>query len=111
MSRWLVFKKKRVNRKILYLSKISINITEARQLVGDNIDPGVVIEIGDEKKQTSVKEGTNAPFYNEVMFLYIKKRSCKKCFITIIFSIYNSILCLTFSAIKTSFLTKSSNYQ
>uniref|UniRef100_A0A8C1KT07 Fer-1 like family member 6 n=1 Tax=Cyprinus carpio TaxID=7962 RepID=A0A8C1KT07_CYPCA len=47
------------------LSKISINITEARQLVGDNIDPSVVIEIGDEKKQTSVKEGTNAPFYNE----------------------------------------------
>lgn len=26
----------------------------------------MVIEIGDEKKQTSVKEGTNAPFYNEV---------------------------------------------
>ncbi|KAK3543542.1 hypothetical protein QTP70_023874, partial [Hemibagrus guttatus] len=44
--------------------QISINITEARQLVGENIDPSVVIEIGDEKKQTSVKEGTNAPFYN-----------------------------------------------
>uniref|UniRef100_A0A8C2XFC0 Fer-1 like family member 6 n=1 Tax=Cyclopterus lumpus TaxID=8103 RepID=A0A8C2XFC0_CYCLU len=44
---------------------IAINITEARQLVGENIDPSVVIEIGDEKKQTSVKEGTNAPFYNE----------------------------------------------
>ncbi|KAM6955134.1 fer-1-like protein 6 [Lycodopsis pacificus] len=45
--------------------QISINITEARQLVGENIDPSVVIEIGDEKKQTSVKEATNAPFYNE----------------------------------------------
>ncbi|KAG9271565.1 fer-1-like protein 6 [Astyanax mexicanus] len=45
--------------------QISINITEARQLVGENIDPSVVIEIGDEKKQSSVKEGTNAPFYNE----------------------------------------------
>ncbi|XP_062862723.1 fer-1-like protein 6 [Trichomycterus rosablanca] len=45
--------------------QISINITEARQLVGENIDPSVVIEIGDEKKQTSVKESTNAPFYNE----------------------------------------------
>uniref|UniRef100_A0A3Q1BXL8 C2 domain-containing protein n=1 Tax=Amphiprion ocellaris TaxID=80972 RepID=A0A3Q1BXL8_AMPOC len=44
---------------------IAINITEARQLVGENIDPSVVIEIGDEKKQTAVKEGTNAPFYNE----------------------------------------------
>ncbi|XP_035263929.1 fer-1-like protein 6 isoform X2 [Anguilla anguilla] len=45
--------------------QISINITEARQLVGENIDPCVIIEIGDEKKQTTVKEGTNAPFYNE----------------------------------------------
>ncbi|KAM3608068.1 uncharacterized protein V6R79_018520 [Siganus canaliculatus] len=45
--------------------QVAINITEARQLVGENIDPSVVIEIGDEKKQTSVKEGTNAPFYNE----------------------------------------------
>uniref|UniRef100_A0A8B9DM70 Fer-1 like family member 6 n=1 Tax=Anser cygnoides TaxID=8845 RepID=A0A8B9DM70_ANSCY len=33
---------------------------------GENIDPVVIIEIGDEKKQTTVKEGTNAPFYNEV---------------------------------------------
>ncbi|KAJ8352748.1 hypothetical protein SKAU_G00242240 [Synaphobranchus kaupii] len=45
--------------------QISINITEAKQLVGENIDPCVVIEIGDEKKQTTVKEGTNSPFYNE----------------------------------------------
>uniref|UniRef100_A0A671Z1C4 Fer-1 like family member 6 n=1 Tax=Sparus aurata TaxID=8175 RepID=A0A671Z1C4_SPAAU len=51
---------------VLSVSQIAINITEARQLVGENIDPSVVIEIGDEKKQTSVKEGTNAPFYNEV---------------------------------------------
>lgn len=53
-----------------FLPKISINITEVRQLVGDNIDPSVVIEIGDDKKQTSVKEGTNAPFYNEVIILF-----------------------------------------
>uniref|UniRef100_A0A8B9P8U0 Fer-1 like family member 6 n=1 Tax=Apteryx owenii TaxID=8824 RepID=A0A8B9P8U0_APTOW len=45
--------------------QIAITITEARQLVGENIDPMVIIEIGDEKKQTTVKEGTNAPFYNE----------------------------------------------
>lgn len=51
--------------------KISINITEARHLVGENIDPSVVIEIGDEKKQTSVKEGTSAPFYNEVTSPYL----------------------------------------
>lgn len=46
--------------------QISINITEAKQLVGENIDPSVVMEVGDERKQTTVKEGTNAPFYNEV---------------------------------------------
>uniref|UniRef100_G3VT64 Fer-1 like family member 6 n=1 Tax=Sarcophilus harrisii TaxID=9305 RepID=G3VT64_SARHA len=45
--------------------QIAIIIIEARQLVGENIDPVVIIEIGDEKKQTSVKEGTNSPFYNE----------------------------------------------
>uniref|UniRef100_H3ATM5 Fer-1 like family member 6 n=1 Tax=Latimeria chalumnae TaxID=7897 RepID=H3ATM5_LATCH len=45
--------------------QIAITIIEVRQLVGENIDPVVIIEIGDEKKQTTVKEGTNAPFYNE----------------------------------------------
>ncbi|XP_006028532.1 fer-1-like protein 6 [Alligator sinensis] len=45
--------------------QIAITIIEARQLVGENIDPVVIMEIGDEKKQTTVKEGTNAPFYNE----------------------------------------------
>ena len=48
---------------------MAVNITEARQLVGENMDPSVVIEIGDERKQTSVKEGTNAPFFNEVQAL------------------------------------------
>ncbi|KAJ3592748.1 hypothetical protein NHX12_007875 [Muraenolepis orangiensis] len=33
--------------------QVAVNITEAKQLVGENIDPSVVIEIGDEKKQTS----------------------------------------------------------
>nr|XP_013005415.1 fer-1-like protein 6 isoform X2 [Cavia porcellus] len=45
--------------------QISVTIIEARQLVGENIDPVVTIEIGDEKKQSTVKEGTNSPFYNE----------------------------------------------
>ncbi|XP_013363390.1 PREDICTED: fer-1-like protein 6 isoform X4 [Chinchilla lanigera] len=45
--------------------QISITIIEARQLVGENIDPVVTIEIGEEKKQSTVKEGTNSPFYNE----------------------------------------------
>uniref|UniRef100_A0A4W3J5H4 Fer-1 like family member 6 n=1 Tax=Callorhinchus milii TaxID=7868 RepID=A0A4W3J5H4_CALMI len=52
--------------------QIAITITEARQLVGENIDPTVIIEVGDEKKQTTVKEGTNSPFYNEYfVFDYI----------------------------------------
>uniref|UniRef100_A0A8C8WMT2 Fer-1 like family member 6 n=1 Tax=Panthera leo TaxID=9689 RepID=A0A8C8WMT2_PANLE len=45
--------------------QIAITIIEARQLVGENIDPVVIIEVGDEKKQSTVKEGTNSPFYNE----------------------------------------------
>ncbi|EPY84790.1 hypothetical protein CB1_000444023, partial [Camelus ferus] len=49
-----------------FVLQIAITITEARQLVGENIDPVVIIEIGDEKKQSTVKEGTNSPFYNEV---------------------------------------------
>uniref|UniRef100_A0A8B9TYW6 Fer-1 like family member 6 n=1 Tax=Anas zonorhyncha TaxID=75864 RepID=A0A8B9TYW6_9AVES len=52
--------------------QIAITIIEARQLVGENIDPVVIIEIGDEKKQTTVKEGTNAPFYNEVGVMHHK---------------------------------------
>uniref|UniRef100_A0A8C5FKL2 C2 domain-containing protein n=1 Tax=Gadus morhua TaxID=8049 RepID=A0A8C5FKL2_GADMO len=52
-----------------YNDVVAVNITEARQLVGENMDPSVVIEIGDERKQTSVKEGTNAPFFNEVQAL------------------------------------------
>uniref|UniRef100_A0AAY5KMF9 C2 domain-containing protein n=1 Tax=Esox lucius TaxID=8010 RepID=A0AAY5KMF9_ESOLU len=59
----------------MLLHCISI-ITEARQLVGENIDPSVVIEMGDEKKQTTVKEGTNAPFFNEVMHTKIMKGFC-----------------------------------
>ncbi|XP_012578359.1 PREDICTED: fer-1-like protein 6 [Condylura cristata] len=45
--------------------QIAITIIEARHLVGENIDPIVTIEVGDEKKQSSAKEGTNSPFYNE----------------------------------------------
>ncbi|XP_067833416.1 fer-1-like protein 6 [Heptranchias perlo] len=45
--------------------QIAITISEARQLAGENIDPTVIIEVGGEKKQTTVKEATNSPFYNE----------------------------------------------
>lgn len=39
---------------------------EARQLVGLNMDPVVCVEVGDDKKYTSMKESTNCPYYNEV---------------------------------------------
>uniref|UniRef100_A0A8C8B5A7 Otoferlin n=1 Tax=Otus sunia TaxID=257818 RepID=A0A8C8B5A7_9STRI len=46
--------------------QVSITIIEARQLVGLNMDPMVCVEVGEEKKYTSMKESTNCPYYNEV---------------------------------------------
>ncbi|XP_032877367.1 otoferlin isoform X1 [Amblyraja radiata] len=45
--------------------QVSITIIEARQLVGLNMDPVVCVEIGDDKKYTSMKESTNSPYFNE----------------------------------------------
>uniref|UniRef100_A0A8B9ZT65 Otoferlin n=1 Tax=Anas zonorhyncha TaxID=75864 RepID=A0A8B9ZT65_9AVES len=45
--------------------QVSITIIEARQLVGLNMDPVVCVEVGEEKKYTSMKESTNCPYYNE----------------------------------------------
>lgn len=45
---------------------MAVTIIEARQLPGLNMDPVVCIQIGDQKKYTSVKESTNCPYYNEV---------------------------------------------
>uniref|UniRef100_A0A668VE96 Otoferlin n=1 Tax=Oreochromis aureus TaxID=47969 RepID=A0A668VE96_OREAU len=41
------------------------SLIEARQLVGLNMDPMVCVEIGEDKKYTSMKESTNCPYYNE----------------------------------------------
>ena len=46
--------------------QICITIIEARQLAGLNMDPVVCVQIGDQRKYTSVKESTNCPYYNEV---------------------------------------------
>lgn len=43
-----------------------MTVIEARQLVGQNMDPMVCVEIGEDKKYTSMKESTNCPYYNEV---------------------------------------------
>uniref|UniRef100_A0A4W6EVB0 Otoferlin n=1 Tax=Lates calcarifer TaxID=8187 RepID=A0A4W6EVB0_LATCA len=42
-----------------------VTVIEARQLVGLNMDPMVCVEIGEDKKYTSMKESTNCPYYNE----------------------------------------------
>uniref|UniRef100_A0A672ZQ55 Otoferlin n=1 Tax=Sphaeramia orbicularis TaxID=375764 RepID=A0A672ZQ55_9TELE len=49
----------------IFSFQISVTVIEARQLVGLNMDPMVCVEIGDDKKYTSMKESTNCPYYNE----------------------------------------------
>lgn len=48
---------------------MSVTVIEARQLMGQNMDPMVCVEIGEDKKYTSMKESTNCPYYNEVSHL------------------------------------------
>uniref|UniRef100_A0A671Z415 Otoferlin n=1 Tax=Sparus aurata TaxID=8175 RepID=A0A671Z415_SPAAU len=50
---------------IISLIQVSVTVVEARQLVGLNMDPMVCVEIGEDKKYTSMKESTNCPYYNE----------------------------------------------
>ncbi|XP_060519219.1 otoferlin-like isoform X2 [Cylas formicarius] len=45
--------------------QVCLTVIEARQLAGLNMDPVVCIQVGDQKKYTSVKESTNCPYYNE----------------------------------------------
>ena len=49
--------------------QVSVTIIEARQLAGLNMDPVVCVQVGDQKKYTSVKESTNCPYYNEVSMI------------------------------------------
>lgn len=51
---------------LTYSFQVSVTVIEARQLVGQNMDPMVCVEIGEDKKYTSMKESTNCPYYNEV---------------------------------------------
>ena len=50
--------------------QVRITIIEAKQLSGDDINPEVCVQIGDEKKYTSVKKSTDCPYYNEVSHCY-----------------------------------------
>ncbi|NXL02290.1 FR1L4 protein, partial [Mesembrinibis cayennensis] len=44
---------------------VGINIIEAQKLVGVNINPFVVVKVGEEKRHTATQKSTNCPFYNE----------------------------------------------
>uniref|UniRef100_A0A8D0FCE0 C2 domain-containing protein n=1 Tax=Strix occidentalis caurina TaxID=311401 RepID=A0A8D0FCE0_STROC len=46
-------------------SQVGINIIEAQKLVGVNINPFVVVKVGEEKRHTATQKSTNCPFYNE----------------------------------------------
>ena len=50
----------------MFVLQVCLTIIEARQLAGLNMDPVVCVQVGDQKKYTSVKESTNCPYYNEV---------------------------------------------
>ncbi|NWS16351.1 FR1L4 protein, partial [Pachyramphus minor] len=45
--------------------QVGINIIEAQKLVGVNINPFVVVKVGEEKRYTATQKSTNCPFYNE----------------------------------------------
>ncbi|NWI30964.1 FR1L4 protein, partial [Sula dactylatra] len=45
--------------------QVGINIIEAQKLVGVNINPFVVVKVGEEERHTATQKSTNCPFYNE----------------------------------------------
>ncbi|XP_064487216.1 otoferlin-like [Ornithodoros turicata] len=45
--------------------QVCVTVIEGRHLAGLNMDPVVCVQVGDQKKYTSVKESTNCPYYNE----------------------------------------------
>ncbi|XP_077460197.1 fer-1-like protein 4 [Stigmatopora argus] len=45
--------------------QVNVNIVEAQQLAGVNINPAVFIRVGEQKKHTTTQKSTSFPFYNE----------------------------------------------
>lgn len=88
-------------------SQVSVTVIEARQLVGQNMDPMVCVEIGEDKKYTSMKESTNCPYYNEVGRWDHKHFPTPPVTPTLIFNSRSSTLCLTSTSLQMSCLTKS----
>lgn len=46
--------------------QIQVRILEGRQLAGTQIDPVCTVNVGNQKKSTTIKEQTNCPFWDEV---------------------------------------------
>ncbi|XP_054430122.1 fer-1-like protein 4 [Pteronotus mesoamericanus] len=45
--------------------QVGVTVLEAQKLVGVNINPYVVVCVGDQRRVTATQRGTNCPFYNE----------------------------------------------
>lgn len=52
--------------------QVSVTVHEARQLTGLDIDPIMMVQVGDKKKLTQVKESTNNPYFNEVTKIIVQ---------------------------------------
>lgn len=51
--------------------QVTIKIIEARHLV-KNSNPMVIVKVGNQKKQTDIREKTDCPYYNEVNLTWLK---------------------------------------
>jgi len=48
------------------LEQVCIRVIEIRQLQGLNVNPMVLIQIGNDQRRTTVQESTNCPYFDEV---------------------------------------------
>ena len=86
-----------LKKKFKHTNQVSITVIEGRQLSGTNLDPVVMVQVGDDKKFTTQKESTNCPYYSEVfVFDYTSPKQI----------ILDKILTLTVSKVKCFFETK-----
>ncbi|XP_031805176.1 fer-1-like protein 4 [Sarcophilus harrisii] len=45
--------------------QVGVSVLEAQKLVGVNINPYVVVKVGEQRRETAKQRGTNCPFFNE----------------------------------------------
>ena len=70
-------------------TQVSVTVIEARQLAGVNMDPVVCVQVGDQKRYTSVKESTNCPYYNEVSLYFFPSDNRSDCHSLSVYSHYS----------------------